>query len=111
MGEFKGDVPAADEQLARRKMFRSRIGAVGAIVCLAGDGADHGSHLSRLRWLPFIAPLTYDFSQFETSVDVGGGEGALLRDILTATPVLRGVLFDLPQVVTGAAELQFMTGR
>jgi len=44
----------------------------------------------------------YDFSGFERLVDVGGGEGALLRDILSATPSLRGVLFDLPQVVSRA---------
>ena len=47
----------------------------------------------------------YDFSRLERLVDVGGGEGALLRDILSATPGLRGVLFDLPQVVLGAGEV------
>ena len=38
-------------------------------------------------------------------MDVGGGEGALLRDILTATPRLQGILFDLPPVVAGASEI------
>jgi hypothetical protein len=47
-------------------------------------------------------PAAYDFSRFQCIVDVGGGEGALLRDILAATPELRGILFDLPQVVAGA---------
>jgi hypothetical protein len=47
----------------------------------------------------------YDFSRFEQLVDVGGGEGALLRDILAATPKLKGVLFDLPQVVARASEI------
>ena len=47
----------------------------------------------------------YDFSRFEQLVDVGGGEGALLRDILVATPRLHGVLFDLPQVVARASEI------
>lgn len=47
----------------------------------------------------------YDFSRFERLVDVGGGQGALLRDILAATPGLQGVLFDLPQVVAGASEV------
>jgi ubiquinone/menaquinone biosynthesis C-methylase UbiE len=37
---------------------------------------------------------TYDFSQFGTLVDVGGGDGSLLAAILEATPNLRGVLFD-----------------
>jgi hypothetical protein len=44
----------------------------------------------------------YDFSSFHTLVDVGGGTGALLSAILTITPGLRGVLFDLPAVVEGA---------
>jgi hypothetical protein len=46
----------------------------------------------------------YDFSHFEQFVDVGGGEGALLRDILAANPTLQGILFDLPHVVSGASK-------
>jgi hypothetical protein len=49
--------------------------------------------------------VAYDFSRFERLVDVGGGEGALLRDILAAAPKLHGVLFDLPQVVARASEV------
>jgi len=52
----------------------------------------------------------YDFSPFGTIVDVGGGQGALLRAILQATPTARGVLFDLPHVVTGAKEQIKATG-
>src|SRR5262249_53395524 len=44
----------------------------------------------------------YDFSPFGTLVDVGGGHGILIAAILRAHPQLRGVLFDLPQVVEGA---------
>ncbi len=44
----------------------------------------------------------YDFSTFATLVDVGGGQGALLGTILKANPALRGVLFDLPSVMTAA---------
>src|SRR6202171_1784859 len=47
----------------------------------------------------------YDFSQIRSLVDVGGGEGALLAAILTANPDMRGVLFDLPHVLTGAGEV------
>jgi len=47
----------------------------------------------------------YDFSRFKLLADVGGGEGALLLDILVATPGLRGLLFDLPQVVAGASKV------
>jgi hypothetical protein len=52
---------------------------------------------------PLLA--AYDFSHFQLLVDVGGGEGALLRDILSATPGLRGILFDLPQAVSHAPEI------
>jgi hypothetical protein len=36
-------------------------------------------------------------------VDVGGGSGELLAQVLAAHPSLRGVLFDLPQGLEGAA--------
>ena len=37
---------------------------------------------------------SYDFAQFGTLVDVGGGDGTLLASILAATPGLHGILFD-----------------
>jgi hypothetical protein len=43
----------------------------------------------------------YDFGRFATIVDVGGGNGTLLRALLTAYPSLHGVLFDQPHVVEG----------
>ncbi len=44
----------------------------------------------------------YDFSGARVVVDVGGGNGALLRAILGAHPDVRGVLFDQESVVSGA---------
>ncbi len=44
----------------------------------------------------------YDFSRFQTIVDVGGGHGSLLAAIVNATPGARGVLYDLPEVVADA---------
>jgi hypothetical protein len=44
----------------------------------------------------------YDFSGLKTLVDVGGGNGSLLRAILKRTPRLNGILFDLPHVVDRA---------
>jgi hypothetical protein len=58
--------------------------------------------------IAFTSPAllaAYDFSRFQVVVDVGGGEGALLREILLATPGLRGILFDLPQTVARAGEV------
>jgi hypothetical protein len=41
----------------------------------------------------------YDWSPVEHVVDVGGGNGVLLRTLLAVHPHLRATLFDLPQVV------------
>jgi hypothetical protein len=43
----------------------------------------------------------YDFGRFGTIVDVGGGNGTLLRALLAEYPDLNGVLFDQPHVVEG----------
>jgi hypothetical protein len=44
----------------------------------------------------------YDFSAFGTLVDVGGGNGSLIRLVLERFPKLKGVLYDLPHVVERA---------
>ncbi len=43
-------------------------------------------------------------------VDVGGGTGALLDELLAGRPTLRGVLLDLPEVVAGAGDLLAAAG-
>jgi orsellinic acid C2-O-methyltransferase len=53
-----------------------------------------------------VAPgviAAYDFSRFATIMDVGGGDGTLLVEILRAEPHLKGTLFDLPAGLEGAA--------
>jgi hypothetical protein len=47
----------------------------------------------------------YDFSAFKTVVDVGGATGNLLAAILARHAGVRGILFDLPHVVTDAPAL------
>lgn len=52
-----------------------------------------------------VAPAvasTYDFSSFDTIVDIGGGNGALLGTILSAHPKLRGTLFERSDVIERA---------
>jgi len=44
----------------------------------------------------------YDFSGIETLVDVGGGHGFLISQILKHHPNIKGMLFDLPHVLEGA---------
>jgi cyclopropane fatty-acyl-phospholipid synthase-like methyltransferase len=48
---------------------------------------------------------TYDFSPFQTIVDLGGGQGLLLAAILRRNPRARGVLFDRPQVAELAEQV------
>lgn len=44
----------------------------------------------------------YDFSCYQTVMDVGGGHGILLTNILKANPHIRGMLFEQPHVLEGA---------
>lgn len=47
----------------------------------------------------------YSFAGVREMVDVGGGRGALLAGVLQANAGLRGILFDLPEVVASAGPL------
>lgn len=42
---------------------------------------------------------TYDFSEFKTIVDVGGAQGSLISTIVRSHPHLKGILFDLPEII------------
>ena len=44
----------------------------------------------------------YDFTGFNTLVDIGGGHGGLITGILKSNPRLKGVLLDAPEVIEGA---------
>jgi hypothetical protein len=54
---------------------------------------------------PAAVAAAYDFSHFETIIDVGGATGNLLATILGRYPQPRGILFDLPHVVRDAPAL------
>lgn len=45
----------------------------------------------------------YDFGRFRRIMDVGGGQGSLILEVLRAYPETRGVLFDRSEVVRAAA--------
>ena len=49
---------------------------------------------------------SYDFSGIGTLVDVGGGHGSTLAAVLAQYPAMRGILFDLPEVVASAKKLE-----
>jgi hypothetical protein len=47
----------------------------------------------------------YDFSQFNTIIDIGGGQGMFISSILKDNPNLHGILFDLPHAIESAKKL------
>jgi SAM-dependent methyltransferase len=49
--------------------------------------------------------MSGDWESVRTVVDVGGGTGALLAEILRTRPGIRGILVDLPSTVARSAEL------
>lgn len=59
--------------------------------------------LSRMETDPVLA--AFDFSRFDTIVDVGGGGGELLARILQQTPRSKGVIFDRRAPMFGADAL------
>ncbi len=44
----------------------------------------------------------YDFSSIHRLADVGGGHGRLLAAVLNENPLMKGVVYDLPEVAAGA---------
>lgn len=46
----------------------------------------------------------FDFSTYQSVMDVGGGYGGLIQEIVKACPRVKGVLCDLPQVVSQPSE-------
>jgi hypothetical protein len=52
----------------------------------------------------------YDFNRFGCVVDVGGGQGLLLKEILIACAATRGILFDQPQVIASAGQVLASAG-
>jgi len=49
--------------------------------------------------------VTVGWESVRTVVDVGGGTGSLLAEILRARPTLRGILVDLPPTVARSSEI------
>jgi SAM-dependent methyltransferase len=47
----------------------------------------------------------YDFGKFSKIVDVGGGNGALMVEIMTTHPQPTGIVFDVPRIAASAQEL------
>ncbi|NUS95017.1 MAG: hydroxyneurosporene methyltransferase [Nocardia sp.] len=52
----------------------------------------------------------HDFGRYRSIVDIGGGRGALLSEILRRVPDCTGILFDLPEVVADAPAVRAEAG-
>jgi hypothetical protein len=52
----------------------------------------------------------YDFSRYDTVVDIGGGRGRLLSGIVERYPTVTGILFDQPDVVAGVEGVEAVGG-
>ena len=52
-----------------------------------------------------LVPRFYDFAPFRLVVDVGGGRGGLIAEVLQANPHLSGLLYDRASVVTEAVHI------
>lgn len=60
----------------------------------------------QVRTLQSVQALVnvYEFSNDATVVDIGGGNGTLLQQVLTMNPHRQGILYDLPEVVIEAQQ-------
>lgn len=61
------------------------------------------SNLSDLGLAPILN--VYDFSRFPLIIDIGGGEGFLLSNILKCNPGINGILFDTGEALLKAPEM------
>ena len=67
------------------------------------EAADFDTAMANLtRMIAVAVAAAYDFTRFRTVVDVGGGNGTLLIELLNANPDVRGMVFDLPGVAERA---------
>jgi ubiquinone/menaquinone biosynthesis C-methylase UbiE len=79
----------------------------------AADVYHHGMAQNRGEATAATA-TAYDFATFDTIVDVGGGNGSLLLEILKTFPGPRGVVFDLEHArpdAGAAIEAAGLSGR
>jgi len=54
--------------------------------------------------LAYAVMMAYDFRGVSSIVDIGGGEGKLLRKILELNPEMRGVVLDMPATIETASQ-------
>jgi len=69
----------------------------------AADSFNQGmTNLSSM--LAYAILMAYDFTGLSSIVDIGGGEGKLLRTIVKANPEMRWIVFDTPPPIVRAKQ-------
>jgi O-methyltransferase domain len=78
-------------------------GAWGYLAANPDEGAVFGQAMAAKSAVQIADVLAaHDFAQYARIVDVGAGEGHLLRAIIGANAKVEGVVFDLPLVIEAA---------
>lgn len=123
---LRSDQPGSMRDLARYVGLPERQRSFGALAYSLRTGKPSFDHVHGQDWWgyfaahPELASLfnsamssmaqmvngatldTYDLSDVEVLVDVGGGKGTLVATLLERYPRMRAVVFDLPRVVPEA---------
>ena len=73
------------------------------------EAFDNAMNSLNLSYVSTIFTL-YDFSQFKTILDIGGGQGVFLSTILKKNPNQLGILFDMPKVIQRAKKKYWTSG-
>jgi hypothetical protein len=124
---LRKDVPGSMRDLARYVGMPERQSAFSNLIYSLRTGKPSFDHVHGQDWWSFfvdrpqVAALfngamssmsrmvnsatldSYDLSDVEVLIDVGGGRGTLAGTLLERYPTLRAVVFDLPRVVPEAA--------
>jgi len=70
------------------------------------DAADtfNGGMTDVSSMLAYAVLMAYDFSRIPSIVDIGGGQGKLLRSIIQINPEIKGTVFDLEPAIEVAKQ-------
>jgi O-methyltransferase domain len=125
---LRSDLPGSVRRILVFRGSAFFVSGVGALGDAVATGAPAHEAFERLRrnpeaaqvfdnamtdisalWAPFIGQC-YDFGQWGSVTDLGGGNGLLLAEILRAHPKLSGVLAEQPHVLERAKACEFWDG-
>lgn len=100
-GDLLETVKTGQSAMQRRYQVQDTFEYLTQVAPKSGEVFDH----AMTGWASSIHMAileSYDFSGLSSLVDIAGGHGVLMSAILKRYPALTGVVFDLPDVVSGA---------